>query len=270
MGGSHIGGQSVAIPADVAEPVAAEGRAAIAVAVGSAIRASAKRGLDIAVSATLLALLLPVIAVTALVVILESRGPALYRAERVGYRGSTFRLLKFRKMRRDAAGSPLTVAGDERLTRVGAWLCETRLDELPQLWQVLRGRLSLVGPRPEDPGFVSIYARDYDEILTVRPGLTGLSQLAFAREGQILLEDAPVEHYVGTILPQKIRLDRMYAAQRGLLLDLRILLWTLAVLLLKWDVAVHRETGKLTLRRRARRETSPPLEPEPLPWANAQ
>ena len=186
--------------------------------------------MDIALSALALLLLSPLFAVIALLVVLDSRGPVFFRADRVGFRGRPLRMLKFRKMRTGASGVALTVAGDERLTRLGAWLVRTKLDELPQLWHVLRGEMSLVGPRPESPDFVARFRTDYDVILRVRPGITGYTQLAFAREGAIL--------------------DRLYASRMSIRRDLSILVATFVTLVLRQPVAVHRDTAALSLRRR--------------------
>jgi lipopolysaccharide/colanic/teichoic acid biosynthesis glycosyltransferase len=209
-----------------------------------------KRAFDIAVSATVLLLTLPVILTVALLVRAESRGPIFYRARRVGKGGRPLRMLKFRKMHHNATGAPLTASEDERFTRVGRLLARTKLDELPQLWHVLNGEMSLIGPRPEDPDFVAERFDDYADILAVRPGVTGLSQIAFAEESEILSKDDPLEHYRTRIFPQKIRLDRMYAAQPSLKMDLGILFWTCAAVLLRRQVAVHRESGRMNLRRR--------------------
>jgi lipopolysaccharide/colanic/teichoic acid biosynthesis glycosyltransferase len=209
-----------------------------------------KRAVDIAVSATILLLTLPVILLVAMLVRVESPGPVFYRARRVGKGGRTLRMLKFRKMHHNATGAPLTASEDERFTRVGRLLAKTKLDELPQLWHVLNGEMSLIGPRPEDPDFVAERFDDYADILAVRPGVTGLSQIAFAEESEILSKDDPMEHYRTRIFPQKIRLDRMYAARPSLSMDLAILFWTCAAVLLRRQVAVHRESGRMNLRRR--------------------
>jgi lipopolysaccharide/colanic/teichoic acid biosynthesis glycosyltransferase len=217
--------------------------------------AFAKRLLDLVGAALLLAALAVVFLACALVIKLESAGPVLYRCRRVGRHGREFEMLKFRKMRADAAGPPLTSATDERFTRVGAWLARTKLDELPQLWNVLRGEMSLVGPRPEGPEFVAAKAAAFAPILTVKPGMTGYCQLAFAGESAVLDRDEPerrVERYLEQILPQKLAMDALYARRQNLLLDLRILVWTVACVLLRREVAVHRETGGLSLRRRPR------------------
>jgi lipopolysaccharide/colanic/teichoic acid biosynthesis glycosyltransferase len=215
-----------------------------------ALRAAIKRTSDIAISALALVVLSPLFLAIAVLVVADSPGPVFYRAERVGFRGQRLRMLKFRKMHPAARGADLTTADDERFTRVGTWLAGTKLDELPQLWHVLRGDMSLVGPRPESPSFVERFASDYEVILTTRPALTGYSQLAFAREGAILDPDDPQGHYVDRLLPQKVGLDRMYASRLSTRRDLRILVATFMTVFLRKPVAVHRETGNLTRRRR--------------------
>jgi lipopolysaccharide/colanic/teichoic acid biosynthesis glycosyltransferase len=214
-----------------------------------ALGRSAKRGLDLAVASTLLVVLLPLIAVVAAAIKLDSRGPAFFRCRRVGYGGREFGMLKFRKMAHDAAGGALTAPEDDRFTRLGRVLAKTKLDEIPQLWNVLRGDMSLVGPRPEDAGFVELCADEYRQILRVRPGITGLSQLAFARESEILDPEDRHGHYVSKLLPAKARMDCLYVSRRSLAMDLRILLWTAAAVLLRLEVAVHRQSGRLTRRR---------------------
>jgi lipopolysaccharide/colanic/teichoic acid biosynthesis glycosyltransferase len=213
--------------------------------------AAAKRTFDVVVSALLLLALMPVLAAIALLVKLDSPGPALFRCERVGYRGRPLRMLKFRKMAVGARGAPLTLAHDERFTGVGSFLTRYKLDELPQLWHVLCGEMSLVGPRPEDPQFVHAHADDYDgAILTVRPGVFGLAQLAYAEENAILDASDPVRDYLKRILPQKLRLERMYVARRSFWLDMRVLWWAAATVILRRPVAVDRNLGTMRLRRR--------------------
>jgi lipopolysaccharide/colanic/teichoic acid biosynthesis glycosyltransferase len=214
------------------------------------IRAATKRSMDVIVAALAIVVLSPLFVAIALLVVLDSPGPVFYRAERVGYRGRRLRMLKFRKMHRTAHGADLTVAGDARFTRTGAWLARTKLDELPQLWHVLRGEMSLVGPRPESPGFVARFPDDYAVILTTRPGLTGYTQLAFAREGSILDPNDAHGHYVSELLPQKVGLDRLYASHLSTRRDLRILIATVRTLFFRQPVAVNRATGELTRRRR--------------------
>src|SRR3954451_2197519 len=220
------------------------------VRVAGVTQAAIKRAFDIAFATVVLLVSLPLIAFVALLIVLDSRGPVFYRAERVGRGGRPLRMLKFRKMHHNASGAPLTMSEDSRFTRVGALLARTKIDELPQLWHVLRGEMSLIGPRPEDPGFVAERHADYRHILAVRPGVTGLSQIAFAEESEILDKVDPMAHYRARIFPQKIRLDRMYAASPTVRMDFTILFWTCAAVLLRRQVAVHRETGRMNLRRR--------------------
>ena len=217
--------------------------------VGAGLSRWAKRLLDVFAASALLLVLLPLILIVAVAIKLDSRGPAFYRCRRIGFRGREFGMLKFRKMTDDAAGGALTAPDDDRFTRLGRLLAKTKLDEIPQLWNVLKGEMSLVGPRPEDPGFVELRPGEYADILEVKPGITGLSQLAFARESEILDPNDRHGHYVNKLLPAKARIDRLYASRRSLWMDLRILFWTAATVLLRLNVAVHRETGRLTRRR---------------------
>jgi lipopolysaccharide/colanic/teichoic acid biosynthesis glycosyltransferase len=209
-----------------------------------------KRFLDVLIAVSMLVALTPLMLVLALAIKLGSRGSVFYRCRRVGLGGREFAMLKFRKMRHDAAGPAVTWAHDERFTRLGSLLAGTKLDELPQLWNVIRGDMSLVGPRPEDSSFVALSSRDYAEILRARPGITGLSQLAFAREGRLLGGPDPLRRYVERLLPQKITLDQLYVARRSTGMDLRILAWTVVTVLLGIEVSVDRRSGKLSARRR--------------------
>lgn len=208
------------------------------------------RAMDIVTSFVLLVLLSPVILLTIIVIKLDTRGPGFYRANRVGYGGRPLAMLKFRKMARDATGPKLTQGNDQRLTRVGVWLTRLKLDEIPQLWHVLRGEMSLVGPRPEDPEFVEMMKSEYSTILQVRPGVTGYSQIAFAEESNILDPEDPLNHYIVRLFPQKLALDKMYVEERSLILNIRILAWTAAAVVARKAVAVHRNTGKMNLRSR--------------------
>lgn len=210
------------------------------------------RVVDVVVAAILLVVLLPLMVLTVIAVRLESPGPAFFRCDRVGYRGRRLRMLKVRKMRHDASGCALTTEEDARFTRIGGLLTKLKIDEIPQLVHVLRGTMSLVGPRPEAVQFVALHPREYGEILSVPPGITGLPQLAFVDERRILDPAHPVEHYVTRILPQKIALDRMYASRRSLSFNLRILFWTTAAVVMRRQVAVHRGTAKMHVRKRRR------------------
>jgi lipopolysaccharide/colanic/teichoic acid biosynthesis glycosyltransferase len=224
-----------------------------------------KRVGDIIVSGLLLAVLALPIAVIVVLIRLDSPGPGFYRCRRIGHRGREFKMLKFRKMHDDASGPALTTKGDERFTRLGHFLAKSKLDEVPQLWNVFKGQMSLVGPRPEDPSFVEELAAEYEPILEVRPGITGLSQLAFAKESEILDPDDSVGHYVSQILPQKMLMDQLYAGRRSVLMDARILFWTVAAVILRRPVAVHRDTGRMNVRRRrTSRQPVGALQPHPV------
>ena len=240
-------GVLVATLPSVASPVHAEERR---ISVLSRLDAAAKRTFDATIAVVGLLVLLPVFLLLAAAVKLDSRGPALYHCRRRGLGGRPIDVLKFRKMHDGSRGGALTLQADSRLTRVGRLLAASRLDELPQLWNVLRGDMSLVGPRPEDPLFVDIRAEDFARILTVRPGITGLSQLAYAKEREILGDEDPTQRYLHRVLPQKIALDTLYATSRTLAMDLAILVWTIVPIVLRRDVAVERGTGRLCLRRR--------------------
>jgi lipopolysaccharide/colanic/teichoic acid biosynthesis glycosyltransferase len=211
----------------------------------------AKRALDIAVSACLLAVLLPLFIALAIAIKAESRGPVFYRARRVGRNGRPLDVLKFRKMVDGARGPALTVSGDSRLTRTGRFIAETKLDELPQLFNVLGGSMSLVGPRPEDAVFVALHQTTYrDVILRVRPGITGVTQLAFVREGALLDPHDRVGDYETRLLPRKVELDLLYVQRRSVWMDMRILYWTIVAIVFSRDVAVNRKTAGLSVRHR--------------------
>ncbi len=198
----------------------------------------------------LLAILAPLIVTLALAVRLESDGPAIFRCRRMGLQGREFDMLKFRKMHQRARGMALTAPDDERFTRLGRSLARLKLDEVPQLWNVARGHMCLVGPRPEDPSFVRVHSVAYGLITSVKPGITGLSQLAFARESQILAPNDLLKDYLERLLPLKIELDQLYARERSLRMDLRILMWTIVTIGLRRDVSVDRRTARISIRRR--------------------
>ena len=195
----------------------------------------AKRLFDIVGAALALLLLAPVLAAVALWVKLDSPGPVFFRQERVGRHGVPFRIYKFRTMRADAParGLQLTVGADPRITRAGAFLRRTRLDELPQLWDVLRGTMSLVGPRPEVPRYVAHWPAELRApLLAVRPGLTDPASLANIDEAQVLAAAAdPEREYIEHLMPAKLRLSAAYAARATLATDLALLLQTAARLL---------------------------------------
>jgi len=179
-----------------------------------------------------LLLLSPLLCLIAAAIKLDDGGSAFYRQERVGKDFCRFRICKFRSMVPGSHhGSLLTASGDPRLTRLGRWLRRYKLDELPQLFNVLRGEMQLVGARPEVERYVEMFLPQYALILQDRPGITDPASLAYRREDQIL-SAAPVEQqYVQTILPAKLQLSLAYQARRTFLSDLGILLRTVAALI---------------------------------------
>ena len=193
-----------------------------------------KRLFDLAASALALLLLAPLFALIALRVKLDSPGPVFFRQERVGRGGQPFRIHKFRTMVADAPqrGPALTVGADPRITRTGAWLRRTRLDELPQLIDVLQGRMSLVGPRPEVPRYVQHYPPGLRErALAVRPGITDPSSLAHLDESTLLAAAAdPEREYIEAILPRKLQAAADYAERASLWTDLQVIARTLKLL----------------------------------------
>jgi lipopolysaccharide/colanic/teichoic acid biosynthesis glycosyltransferase len=191
-----------------------------------------KRLFDLVVASFALLLLSPLLLAVALWIRLDSPGPALFRQERVGRHGRPFRIHKFRTMRAAAPGLLLTVGQDARITRAGRWLRSRRLDELPQLIDVLKGDMSLVGPRPEVPRYVAHYPAALREaVLAVRPGITDPASLAHLDEGALLAHAAdPERAYVEQVLPAKLAQQVAYARSATLASDLRILLRTLRML----------------------------------------
>ena len=224
----------------------------------AALDRAGRRLLDVSVAGALLLVLAPILMIVVAAIRIDSPGPAFFRCRRVGIGGRPFDMLKFRKMFHGAKGPPLRSLEDDRYTRLGRFLAATRLDELPQLWNVLIGQMSLVGPRPEDPAFVDRDPRSFAEALSVRPGITGLSQLAFAKEADVLDPHDRLGHYVSRILPQKLALDGLYVTHSSVWLNLKILSWT--ALAFFRDISVHRGTGALSVRRRdsAQAPQSPP------------
>lgn len=181
----------------------------------------------------LLALVTPVIVLvglaTAVAIYLDSPGPVIFRSHRVGRDGRLFVMFKFRKMRMGSEGHLLTVADDERFTPIGRLLAATRLDELPQAWNVLRGDMRLVGPRPELEYFVTQFSEQYADILAVTPGITGVAQLRFRDEKSMFHGDHPATAYLDRLLPAKIVIDLDYVRSRSLAGDLKILARTVAL-----------------------------------------
>jgi lipopolysaccharide/colanic/teichoic acid biosynthesis glycosyltransferase len=192
------------------------------------------RALDIAFAVTALVILLPALLVVVLAICIEDGWPVLFFQRRLGRNGRQFVLCKFRKFRRSQAspGCPLTVKGDARFTRVGRILERTKIDEIPQLWNILKGDMSLVGPRPETPNFADCFEGPCGELLRYKPGIFGPSQAVFRSEGELYEKGRdPEEFYRAVLFPLKARLDLAYFPNRNVRLDLRwIVRCVLAVL----------------------------------------
>lgn len=193
-----------------------------------------KRLADILLSALGLVLLAPLLSALALWIKLDSPGPVLFRQQRVGRRGRLFFIHKFRTMRPDAPslGPQITIGADPRVTRAGQVLRRYKLDELPQLWDVLRGAMSLVGPRPEVPRYVALYPAELaDLVLSVRPGITDLASIEYRDESRLLAAAAdPEACYVEQVMPAKLALAARYVQTRSFGGDLVLLLRTVKVL----------------------------------------
>ncbi len=191
-----------------------------------------KRAIDIVGSGLALLVGLPILMAVAAAVAIDSGLPVLYRQRRVGRAFRQFHLLKFRSMVASEGGPRITVSGDSRVTRVGRFLRATKLDELPQFWNVLTGDMSLVGPRPEVPEYVEMFRIRYEHILSVRPGITDIASIRFRDEEKLLAQSAePLREYVERVLPVKLDLADEYLQKRSLRLDLLILVKTLLVTL---------------------------------------
>ena len=191
-----------------------------------------KRCLDIGLSSLAMLLLSPLFAAVALAVWVDSEGPVLFRQERVGIRFTRFQILKFRTMHVHSGGPLVTVGGDNRVTRVGRILRLTKIDELPQFWNVLCGEMSMVGPRPEVPEFVELFKERYLKILSIRPGITDLASICFRNEEAVLARSAdPLREYTEHVLPVKLDLADKYLMEQSLLGDLSIIVRTVIVAL---------------------------------------
>lgn len=190
---------------------------------------AAKRAMDIVLSAAALCVLWPVLLLIALAIVVDDPGPVFYRQVRVGRGGKPFRIFKFRTMVVDAdkKGLSITVGRDSRITRVGALLRKTKLDELAQLLNVLCGQMSFVGPRPEVPRYVELYTPYQRQVLLVRPGITDYASIAYRNENDLLAgADDPERMYIETIMPDKIELNMKYLREISPLTDVRLILRT--------------------------------------------
>lgn len=190
-----------------------------------------KRGMDLLGAAVGLVAVSPLLAAIALAIRLDDGGPVFFRQTRVGRRGRPFRIWKFRTMTTGVTGTSITVGNDWRITRVGGWLRRGRLDELPQLLNVLTGEMSFVGPRPEVPEFVRGYDAEQRHVLDYRPGITDPASLRFRDEAALLAgREEPLAFYAEQVLPEKLRLSLAYARRATPLTDLGVILATVGAL----------------------------------------
>lgn len=191
-----------------------------------------KRLFDVVASLVGLGLLIPLFLAVAVIIRLESAGPAFFLQERVGLEGRRFRIIKFRTMRQSAPreGPQITVGPDPRITRFGRLLRKSKLDELPQLINVLKGDMSLVGPRPEVPVYMARYTPEQRAIiLSVRPGITDFAAIEFSNEADILARAPDPElAYIDEVMPRKFVFYKRYVDERSFWLDLKLIAWTLA------------------------------------------
>ncbi len=193
-----------------------------------------KRAFDILVSALALVVLSPLFLVLSLWIVADGRGGPFFLQTRTGRNEQPFRLCKFRTMRPDAdKKGKLTIGGrDPRITPTGRFLRKYKLDELPQLWNVLKGDMSFVGPRPEVPEYTRLYDEEQKKVLSVRPGLTDKASLAYFREDELLARaEDPEQEYLHRIMPEKLRLNREYIRERTFFKDLGILFKTVSRIL---------------------------------------
>jgi len=187
------------------------------------VAAVLKRSFDVSVALAALMVVSPLLLLIALAVMIDSPGPVIFRQRRIGRDFEPFEIYKFRTMHA-VSGPSITTSVDHRITRTGRLLRKAKLDELPQLVNVLKGDMSLVGPRPEVPGYVSLYEPDYRRILSVRPGLTDFASLKYRDEASLLAASAdPEQEYVNRILPDKIQLAVRYVDSSSLFLDMALI-----------------------------------------------
>jgi lipopolysaccharide/colanic/teichoic acid biosynthesis glycosyltransferase len=190
----------------------------------------AKRAYDLLLSGVGLLLVWPLLLVLGATIRIFDGSPVLFRQTRIGRHGRPFQIIKFRTMRPNAerAGAHVTMAGDPRVTPLGRWLRKTKLDELPQLWNVFTGDMSLVGPRPEVPQYVAHYNTEQQRVLELKPGITDLATLLYRNEEELLRGRPDVERaYLEEVMPRKIQLNLAYAAGANLWEDTKIVLRTL-------------------------------------------
>lgn len=192
-----------------------------------------KRVFDIIVSFCGIIILFPLIIIVSILIKITSKGPVLFKQVRVTKNGKLFKIYKFRTMKENSEGNKqITVGKDNRITGIGHILRKTKLDELPQLFNVLKGEMSLVGPRPEVPKYVELYTDEQREILKVPAGITDYASIYFSNESELLGEaENPEEFYIKKIMPYKIELNKKYINEIGIMTDIKIIILTILKIL---------------------------------------
>lgn len=192
-----------------------------------------KRLFDIVASFCGIVILFPLIVIVSILIKLTSKGPVLFKQVRVTKNGKLFKIYKFRTMRENSEGNrQITVGNDSRITGIGHILRKTKLDELPQLFNVLKGEMSLVGPRPEVPKYVELYTQEQREILKVSAGITDYASIYFSNESELLGEaENPEEFYIKKIMPYKIELNKKYIKEIGIVTDIKLIILTILKIL---------------------------------------
>ncbi len=192
-----------------------------------------KRLFDIVASFCGIVILFPLIVIVSILIKLTSKGPVLFKQVRVTKNGKLFKIYKFRTMRENSEGNKqITVGNDSRITGIGHVLRKTKLDELPQLFNVLKGEMSLVGPRPEVPKYVELYTEEQREILKVSAGITDYASIYFSNESELLGEaENPEEFYIKKIMPYKIELNKKYIKEIGIVTDIKLIILTILKIL---------------------------------------
>jgi lipopolysaccharide/colanic/teichoic acid biosynthesis glycosyltransferase len=190
-----------------------------------------KRSVDIVLSGILFALALPILAIASVVIKMDSRGPAIFRQDRMGRGFRRFQLLKLRTMQLSRDGPAITLGADSRITRSGRWLRWLKFDELPQLWNVLRGDMSMVGPRPVIPQLTMEFRWEYERLLKVRPGLTDPAAIKYCREAEVLASvPEPLKYFKTVVTPDKLRISMDYLPKADVLSDFGVMVKTAVVL----------------------------------------
>lgn len=192
-----------------------------------------KKLFDIVASFCGIVILFPLIVIVSILIKLTSKGPVLFKQVRVTKNGRLFKIYKFRTMRENSEGNKqITVGNDSRITGIGHILRKTKLDELPQLFNVLKGEMSLVGPRPEVPKYVELYTEEQREILKVSAGITDYASIYFSNESELLGEaENPEEFYIKKIMPYKIELNKKYIKEIGIVTDIKLIILTILKIL---------------------------------------